>query len=47
MGIPAFGSIALAVVDGIGAMRGPPDELEGVIAGLVPAIHVVRRIESS
>ena len=24
-----------------------PDELEGVMAGLVPAIHVVRRIECS
>jgi hypothetical protein len=30
---------------GIGVMGGSPDNLEGVMAGLVPAIHVVRRIE--
>jgi hypothetical protein len=29
----------------IGVVRASPDELNGVMAGLVPAIHVVRRID--
>jgi hypothetical protein len=32
---------------GIGIVGGSPDDLEGVMAGLVPAIHVFQRIEWS
>jgi hypothetical protein len=37
--------VFLAVVVGIGVVRGSPDDLEGLMAGFVAAIHVVRRIE--
>jgi hypothetical protein len=40
-----IGPLRLAVVVGIGVVRGSPDDLEGLMAGFVAAIHVVRRIE--
>jgi hypothetical protein len=39
--------VALAVGRRNRGYEGSPGELEGVMAGLVPAIHVVRRIECS
>jgi hypothetical protein len=40
-----IGPLRLAVVVGIGVVRGSPDDLEGLLSRFVAAIHVVRRIE--